>query len=170
MLAFFISILYVCESGIWCGNNECSYCLNGYRFYTALCLAQCPTGYTENELEKRCIQTGSLLLSDMHFMNPYSFDTTSIGGFSTSDGLPFTSDSNNSPIITKDRGLYFSKNSTMIANPGWVLSPLTRVSYYIRVFQPGKFFEVLYKNLTLMSVYSNMNTINHSFLLFEAKK
>ena len=116
MLAILISILDFCKSGIWCGNNECTFCLNGYSFESSMCIAQCPTDYLVSESPKKCDRYGSMYIIDIDLANPYNFNTSTIGGFSSVDGQPFLSNPQVSPIITKDRGLFFNETSQLISN------------------------------------------------------
>ena len=129
----------VISQGLWCSSSNCSSCTQGFLYLSHKCLATCPTGYPE--INKTCSTPTSLILFSFTSGIPLPFNAASIGPFIHPQGLEFRDQGKKSPIMTKERGLYFSKTSVLISNTSWILAPDFRLHISFRLISPGVIFE-----------------------------
>ena len=154
------------SQGLWCLDSSCTSCTQGYLYRNHKCLALCPTGYTTSG--KICNESSSTLLFSMTTGIPLAFNSRSVNFFYHPSGLEFRDPGKLSPIMTKDRGLYFTSQSTLVSNTSWILSPNFVISYSLRVINEGVVFKITHGNQVILELSASPTTFSSKIFVYSS--
>ena len=129
-----------------------------------MCLSNCPTGYIANS--GICELIGSLTLFNFTSGLSLPFNAKSIDVFHHPQGLEFRDQSRLSPIMTKDRGLYFANSSQLVSNTSWILAPDFTICFGLRIISKGIIFQVSGNGQTFLKVYGDDSSFSSEVLLY----
>ena len=168
ILVFTLMILteFSYSQGLWCLDSSCTSCTQGYLYRNHKCLALCPTGYTTSG--KICNESSSTLLFSMTTGIPLAFNSRSVNFFYHPSGLEFRDPGKLSPIMTKDRGLYFTSQSTLVSNTSWILSPNFVISYSLRVINEGVVFKITHGNQVILELSASPTTFSSKIFVYSS--
>ena len=162
MAALLNLILYllaqVISQGLWCSNSSCSTCLEGFNYKNLMCLSKCPTGYITNS--SICQYNYTYFLFNFEPGLPLALNAKSVNVFNHPQGLEFRDKSRLSPIMTKDRGLYFANSSRLISNTSWILAPDFSFCFSLKIVTNGTIFQVGENNKTYLRVYGDSKSFS----------
>ena len=117
----FVLLLTLIQANINCEDISCRICLEGNNYQSKSCLSLCPSSFiTQN---KTCFSTDFQILFSIDITGYSNFSSSSIEMFTHPSNEPFDRSNKIVPLLTKDRGLYFTNISYLVSNQSWILAP-----------------------------------------------
>ena len=165
LFLLFLSVFTSYSQGLWCSDLTCTSCLQGYKFQNLMCISICPTGYQLSG--NNCYATStSIYMFTAGF--PLPFNAKSVLMFSSPKGVEFNDTERLSPIMTKDRGLYFAQSSQLVSNTSWILAPDYNFVICVKLINPGIIFQVTSNNQTVVEISGTKTSLTGLFTLYSA--
>ena len=161
---FLIRLAVVYAQGLWCSSSNCSSCLEGYLYRSHKCLALCPSGYSQ--INKICSKTSFCNFFTFTTGIPLAFDAKNVESFIHPQGLEFRDSGKKSPIMTKDRGLYFDKTSSLVSKISWIISPDFVFGICYKIINPGIIFRMTSGISTILELSETLTIKNFNFLFY----
>lgn len=114
---------------------NCSKCNNDYLLIQGICVQQCPDGFIENTITRKCItSTDDLKLVNTLFYEITRFDSNDVGDFYTVEEN-FLHEKSLGPSV--GRGFYATERSSLISKKEFLLAPSFSVMLYYQPFGDG---------------------------------
>ena len=164
MRIFCVILITIAYANIDCIDSVCSSCTIGYLHNSISCLTMCPTGYTQSQ--EVCTSTANLNVFTLYFFEYTLFNGINIGQFFTPSNIPFSSQSELTPIPTFHQGFYFTSSSSLNSiGAGWILSPTSSLNLYFLASSPGTIFQVFDGSTLVLSFLLTQSTVELSLIL-----
>ena len=117
----------------------CQSCIDSLYLTEGLCLFSCPSNYFPSK--KSCLQSSSILFK-LDLESFTSLDANHIGFFSSRYLTSFKDPSRRSPLLTYERGLYFSSTSELVSLNSWIPGPKFSLSFWVSIYDEGAFVTI----------------------------
>lgn len=122
-------------------GGVCTVCSSGFKLYNSLiCLADCPSGYTE--ISGSCVQTSSLVLINEDFSSYTDWSVSILTTLKTYSGETLNSALKTALIPTQTQGFYSDITSKLIGISNWVPSPDLTFNMWVLVKSDGHILEL----------------------------
>ena len=163
-IVILILLSQVSSQRLWCSNSSCTSCLQGYLYFNFMCISKCPSGYAFSS--GLCRENSSIILFSFTPGLPLEFNSRSVDKFHHPLGLEFKDPGRQSPIMTKDRGLYFTNSSQLVSNTSWILGPYFSICLSVNIKKKGIIFQILDDDQIIFSISGDQTSFTAEIFFY----